>query len=135
MDKMTAAYVAGIVDGEGCFTVQRLRNSFYGRLTIAQNDRPFLQWIQGLAGGGYLGEGNGAYRLEITAARLRAFLPLIRPYLRIKAAQAALIAELVDLNSQYKRGRQPDGSYNKKVNPKRQAAIAAEIKLLNRPRK
>ncbi|MFC0300014.1 LAGLIDADG family homing endonuclease [Virgibacillus soli] len=53
MKDWEAAYLAGIIDGEGSITLTRLHKNEYRRpcISISSNDMEMLQYIQKLAGG------------------------------------------------------------------------------------
>ncbi|MDY0408842.1 LAGLIDADG family homing endonuclease [Paracerasibacillus soli] len=52
MKDWEAAYLAGIIDGEGSITLTRLHKNEYRRpcISISSNDMEMLQYIQKLAG-------------------------------------------------------------------------------------
>ena len=103
------AYLAGIIDGEGCFNVQRafkkhpthsIQHS--GVLDIYQSNRSFLESLQILWGGlgsicshkvGSLSN-KTCFRWAITSKQLARILPHVIPYLRIKKNQAEALVEL-----------------------------------------
>jgi hypothetical protein len=47
------AYLAGIIDGEGCFTLHREKNShrFASQLQIGNTDLRLLEWVKTRFGG------------------------------------------------------------------------------------
>jgi hypothetical protein len=105
-----AAYLAGLVDGEGTISVWRHRaprNSsgytYVPIFTIAQANQPFLEEIRDIVGNGSVRRANRAslqnpkhkdcYTLSFRAHQTRWVLPQILPYLRIKRRQADLLLE------------------------------------------
>ena len=53
MEAWQAAYLAGIIDGEGSITLTRMHKSGHRRpcITIASTDKELLNYIQTLTGG------------------------------------------------------------------------------------
>jgi hypothetical protein len=128
IDNLTAAYLGGIIDGEGCFTVST-PPGLIPKLSIAQQNRPFLEWLQIIVGGGYITKHND--RIEICNKQLREFLPAVLPYIRIKRSQAELLMELCELKAQFRRGRGTGGVPNYKKNAIRHQEIREEVMALN----
>ncbi len=54
LDPALAGYIAGLIDGEGTVTLSRLHRNENRRLvvSISNNDRTMLQYVQGLVGSG-----------------------------------------------------------------------------------
>src|SRR5207302_4100828 len=103
------AYVAGLVDGEGCIAVIRFyeprRERYYYGITvvIANTDRAVLEWIQTVWGGsvvparsaGGRAKSSWAWRSSTTLART--FLRGVRPWLRIKSARCEDVFLMTDV--------------------------------------
>ena len=97
-DIATLAYIAGIIDGEGCLRVQTHETGILCPLvTVRMIDREPCDMIASITGARCLGNANGRIRnpnhkeqfgVWVTGRRALAFLRLIRPYLRVKAGQA-----------------------------------------------
>jgi hypothetical protein len=99
------AYIAGILDGEGCISiirqVNRHRNSsvwFYLRIRIASNHRGMLEWLQARLGRGTNilrmtaprpGHRQG-WQLDLTHWRAADLLVKLNPFMIIKKSQAEL---------------------------------------------
>jgi hypothetical protein len=109
-----AAYIAGLVDGEGCLyasvrrrravnNVSGLRVDFEKSLSVGMTDRAVIEWLVEVTG---LGTGRRAnhrsrhpnhrpmweWRLQ-GALQLAELLRAIRPWLRVKAGQADALIE------------------------------------------
>jgi len=95
-NRETLAYVAGIVDGEGCLTLQ---NKCW-RIQVAMTDEPVIRWLGEL--GGVVKERSVVGRrqrcwlwLVMRQTEVSEVLIAIRPWLRVKAQQAdRVIAEI-----------------------------------------
>ena len=106
LSEVEKAYLAGLIDGEGCLNFYRTSSSsckrgytFVARLTIVNCDLDTLVGIRERMGIGLVvkkpfrvGENRKqAYALSFYARELRTLLPLVMPYLRIKRRQADLL--------------------------------------------
>lgn len=98
MTETDKAYIAGILDGEGCITVYLYPSgSIKPQVMIANTNLPLLQWIQSFYGGAiskhtnYNENAKQCYRLQLFGFRA---LPILRDsykYLRIKKLQADML--------------------------------------------
>ena len=103
-------YLAGIIDGEGSISIARSHSnrgyspSYRVRLLVSNTYMPLLEWIQSLWGGHIWpwggarpGEASGLWKpgfcWEIDSRPAGRIIERIRPYLRVKAAQAWLALE------------------------------------------
>lgn len=89
------AYIAGLVDGEGCigFTQVGQYKTWAVRVTITNTNLSILEWVQSIFGGriqSFHGkkEWKVGYHLDIRWDSAVAFLEAIEPWLRIKKEQA-----------------------------------------------
>ncbi|MBP2240338.1 hypothetical protein J2Z40_000893 [Cytobacillus eiseniae] len=108
MKDWEAAYIAGIIDGEGSITLSRMHKSEHRRpcVTISSTDLELLNYIQTLTGGTIINKKNykpekhkNSYTLNIkTKGSVMALLAHITPYLRIsnKRERALWILENYD---------------------------------------
>lgn len=95
-----AAYVAGIVDGEGTITLSRLHRNEQRRIvvSVSNNERALLEYIQQVVGAGRIsnkrtyGEKHApSFHYQISSRQALDLLRQIAPYLRTyKAARARL---------------------------------------------
>lgn len=93
MEKWEAAYVAGIIDGEGSITLTRMHAKEYRRpcITIASTDKELLLYVQSLTGGNIISKKNynpdrhkTSFTLNITKkSDVFSILHDILPFLRI----------------------------------------------------
>ena len=96
------AYLAGFIDGEGCFLVHKHKNkrcslgySWQISMTITQYNFKFLQEIVKELGYGQLVISR--HFICFSSNHLRVLIPKILPYLRIKKPQAELVLEAIDI--------------------------------------
>jgi hypothetical protein len=100
------AYLAGIIDGEGCVGIEvlhadgksRLRDYYSSRLCIINTNLEMLQWVQRNFGGTIQTKLTKAtnklcYRWHIFGRNLVATLQGVLPYLIIKRKQAETVLE------------------------------------------
>lgn len=104
------AYVAGMVDGEGCISARYFeQNSIHNDLgysnirmdvRIYNKNRESLELCQQVIGGTLYQRVNTHWILYLTNRKqMKAGLLKILPYLIIKRCQAELLLELIDLRS------------------------------------
>lgn len=99
----TSAYLAGLLDGEGCIFVAKQSHSGRPRVkvTIAQKNFPFLQAIRDFIGAGILrpntGPGNWVIAFERNQDVITFLVPLI-PHLILKKTEAQLAVDLCGIN-------------------------------------
>lgn len=105
-DKLTHAYIAGIMDGEGCVSAAFAPdNKPMLRIRMGNNYRPLVQMFLDLYGGWFHtteahDNTEEFYTWELTGKERREqFLLQVLPYLRIKRPQAKIALELVRLPS------------------------------------
>jgi hypothetical protein len=108
MNKLTAAYLAGIIDGEGSMGFRRMRVkkciggiSLQPRLRVSMCDKKLIFWLHSSFGGGlhirpqYQTDngtnGKESYCWSVYGNRLREILKKIYPYLRVKKKHAEII--------------------------------------------
>jgi hypothetical protein len=106
MTDLEAAYIAGIVDGEGSFLVYMKRAGRSERkyhravLKIANTDRPLIDWIRIRTGGTVsqwqsdIAGRKRMYHLNIEGPGLLELCERIGPLLLVKGEQARMTAQL-----------------------------------------
>ena len=105
INKTEAAYIASLIDGEGCFYTKKGYLRY--RLTITNTNIQCLQRIKTIIGTGYIDRTknyspenhNDCYRLHFTARQTILFLQEIYPYLIIKKAKAKEAILLINTRS------------------------------------
>lgn len=119
MSPTEAAYFAGIVDGEGTIGLYRTKRSastgghrIMPMLAASNTNFLLLEWLRNACGNGILSlqcknqphQKNG-YCIRFTSNQIRHILPQILPYLVIKAEQARLMLQFLEV-TQHGRIRQ-----------------------------
>ena len=106
----TAAYMAGILDGEGCLSIGNFSGNrkngdrhFQTNIAVSSTDKVLIDWIVETFGG-YQGTytpkqmaRNGrkqVYRWQCSSDRLLHICEITLPYLKIKKRQAEILIEM-----------------------------------------
>ncbi len=96
-----AAYIAGIVDGEGTVTLSRLHRNEQRRIVVpvSNNERSLLEYLQGAIGAGritrkrtYAAQHAPSFTYYLTSRQALQVLHQIAPYLRTYKADRARMA-------------------------------------------
>ena len=96
-----AAYIAGIVDGEGTITLSRLHRNEQRRIvvSISNNERDLLEYVQQTVGAGrisnkrtYRAAHAPSFHYQISSRQALALLEQITPYLRTYKSRRARLA-------------------------------------------
>lgn len=90
-----AAYLAGLIDGEGSIMILPRGTSISVKLTIANTYLPALEWVRQITGVGAVNDSRPAtdrhragYIFHVNSEAAESILRQVRPYLRIKHEQA-----------------------------------------------
>ena len=152
MSKTTAAYMAGIVDGEGTITIIKCWNkknqkSYFGvYLNISNTNKNLINWLK-KSFGGYIYKikvpnpkpnWNDIYRWQIyRQSNLIKILEKIKPYLKIKKRHAEIVLEFIKLfdskfflYERYKNGQIKKRIVDNEIEKKRDI-LYQELKKLN----
>jgi len=130
-----AAYLAGLIDGDGYIGILRRRAprlrvgyAYQAHVEVSSVFEEFLRGIQEMVGSGCWKRMQRGYKshrpvyhVTFTPNTVRWLLPLLIPHLRLKKAQAIMVLEYL---SKVKRGRHGH-------NP-RSDELYMKVKLLNR---
>ena len=123
MSSVEAAYFAGFIDGEGTITTVRTKREssrsgfrYQPILQVAQCETDVLEWLRKVSGNGRIVSAyvkkvrefhRTLYKLTFSPNQIRHVLPQVRPYLRVKAKQADLLQEFLDLSHGWHLHQQP----------------------------
>lgn len=94
------AYLAGLIDGDGCFSYGTANGGLYVHLRIVNTYLPVMEHLVRLYGG-YLSKQSGtagwkvAHHYTLSASKLRILLPKILPHLIIKRDAALVVQEFL----------------------------------------
>lgn len=103
LTKEELAYLAGIIDGEGCFTIEiqpptsyRKGTLYTCRLTIINTDERLLNWILHKVGGRLhkrkdIKNRKTCYAWRVYATEIDKYLPHLIPYLICKKDEALVV--------------------------------------------
>ena len=101
LSAIDAAYIAGIVDGEGTVTLSRLHHNEQRRIvvSISNNERELVEYVRQAIGAGrisnkrtYRAAHAASFHYQISSRQALALLEQITPYLRTcKAKRARLL--------------------------------------------
>lgn len=129
------AYIAGIIDGEGCITASKVKSrkstTIHQRVRVANSDGRLTEWLHKKCGGfiaNYRRSGKPKWKSlkvwELSGRKGADLMRLILPYLVTKKEQAKLMIELSLLQLKSRKG--------KKYNEERQNKILEEYHQLNK---
>ena len=98
MKKTDLAYVAGIIDGEGCIGIYKTKYRYYLTVAVHMTDEWMVTWLASLFSGSkntythYRKRSNckPEWAWQIQGKRALVFLELILPYLKLKRPQAEI---------------------------------------------
>lgn len=103
------AYLAGIIDGEGCITIGKTTKGRYSGgtridwrliLDITNNDRTLMQWLEDTFGHivetSYRRRSNrsNSYGWTASGRQCQELLEIVLPFLKVKKAQAELALQM-----------------------------------------
>lgn len=112
MKEKTAAYVAGVVDAEGCFTIGKTKGprgiNYSARITVANKFKPLVNYLVQHFGG-YITNYRPkkeqhavCYGWHLSSSKhTRRFLTSIFPHLREKKDQAQALLQYLDMDGKY----------------------------------
>ena len=109
-----AAYIAGILDGEGCLFARKVTSrgkvSIQGGIAVAMTSKAFLEELCRMTGVGKLTiqpvnlakseKWKPLWRWDISQQALIPLLHQVKPYMRLKQKRAELLLELAELKRQ-----------------------------------
>jgi len=101
MSKLTAAYLAGLIDGEGSLEIRKKGRKYEARIRVWMVNYELIKWLYD-SFGGFLGKREfdnnckTAYGWTIKGKKqVEPIIKKIRPYLKVKKNQAELIIKFL----------------------------------------
>lgn len=131
--QLTAAYVAGLIDGEGCLWVRASKGRWFSpRCDIGMSAKglPVLRMMKEQFGGALCQQREAtekweaAWRWTLEGDRLRTLLTEVAPHLVLKAEQARLLMALCTTNGQATKDRVSELNRKGPMTP--ESVLAAE---------
>lgn len=110
MKEFTKAYMAGLMDAEGCFSIYKValkpsgRLVYQPRIVISSVDLPLIKWLVATFGGFYTShvpkKGRVWYQWNRNGRKSATeFLSDIIPYLRVKKQEALILKKFYELKA------------------------------------
>jgi hypothetical protein len=144
----TLAYLAGVMDGEGCISIRRTKARPNGGLstrysvsvTVGNTNRDLIAVLVSAFGVGSVTyryatrRKRACYLWALSSGGAQTVLEALLPYLVIKRQQAAVVLEFIEQFDSHKGGR-PGAFGARRVGESelaRRAALYEEIRILNR---
>ena len=147
MTTLEAAYLAGLIDGEGSIGLfisrspSRSNYAVLARLTIGMCDEPLIRWLQRTTDSGTVTtwrQQNQTWKpvwvVTWNGYSAADVIEQVWPYLRLKRPQAAKLLEWVKLSKSWRRRLGGRGHHDRKYPDhvwQQAEAIAGEIRALN----
>jgi len=103
MSKLTAAYMAGYIDGEGYLGIMKSNRhpttvapTYMPVIKVTSTDESIIIWFKESFGGHmdkrvFVGNSKDAYTWTLTGQKLKRFIEKVYPYLKLKKPQADLL--------------------------------------------
>lgn len=127
LKKTDLAYIAGLIDGEGCLSANRKKDCIATNLSVVNTNRPVIEFLQRYCGGGIYRRHPLGRRVVwtwwLSSNPATQLLRQLLPYLQIKREQAQWFIELSELKA-IRRGIENGGRYA----PERQDELLSLIK-------
>lgn len=114
----TLAYLAGVIDGEGCMGIRRTKSSgkfkstrYAAILTVGNTSRLLIEQLMAAFGVGSVTyryptkTKRACYLWTVSSHGAREVLRLVHPYVIVKRAQAAVLLEFIEEFTSFKGGR------------------------------
>jgi hypothetical protein len=142
------AYIAGIIDGEGCISPQFRHGRVHVKVEVRNTNLNLIKWLLSKTGLGHVYTAKNranwkqTYSWEVFRfAEVRAILKVVQPFLIVKRKQAELTLKILEIREQqWKKAlesipRDSKGRFVAGVNvlpTPEEVALANEVKILNK---
>ena len=133
MSKLTAAYLAGFVDGEGHISIypyvrKDRNNQVYYKVNfkVANTNKKIIEWLKASFGGWIYTQNRNpkhkiAYTWSLDSKNAEKVLKSIHPYMRVRKEQCGLVLERIRLKNK-----------NDTISSQRVVEIYEELRKLNK---
>ena len=131
------AYIAGIIDGEGGFCINKFKTGYRPYVSIANTDYRVIKYLQSHINGCVMKNKprkfnhKPVYRLFLNSTAVRQMMDKVLPYLIVKKEQAILVKKALKISAQVKHRKGFTGSSNILQRPKLEILYQA-VKKLNK---
>lgn len=131
----SAAYIAGLIDGEGCLGMAKVKTGYVPKLTIVMCESIAITECHAITGVGSIGfrpreqkHWKPCVYWQVGSSGLRRLLPTVKQYLLVKRRQADILTEYLVLSySPPRRHPELNALYIEKIE-----ALYQEIRRLNK---
>lgn len=97
------AYLAGVLDGEGCFNVARCRSTYVPRILVVNTNEDLVSWLRATFGGDVTRTSvknkpnwKPRYQWRLSHQKALDLAQRVMSFLRVKRAQANIFAAWAD---------------------------------------
>lgn len=105
MSETDKAYLAGLIDGEGCLMLSQAQTTIRPKLQLIMTDQALVEWVASIWGTTVtsfakyraLPHHKPQFRTTLTGERAVVAIEYIEPYMRLKRSQAHLFREWLAL--------------------------------------
>ncbi len=124
MNKLTASYLAGIIDGEGYVGVMKRKRyddlskkHYQAVIKVIMTDKELITWLKESFGGSFEVrkfdnfKWKTSYGWTMRGQKTKPILEKVLPYLRVKKQQAIYCLQLLKIQEKIKRFRKIDGTF------------------------
>jgi hypothetical protein len=114
----TLAYLAGVIDGEGCIAIRKTKRTgsfkstrYSASITVGNTSRLLIEQLMAVFTAGCVTyryptkSKRACYVWTVSSLGARKVLRLVRPYLIVKSEQAAVLLEFIDEFDSFKGAR------------------------------
>lgn len=139
MSKLTASYLAGLLDGEGCLDIRKRQDKYYvARVRITMVDEEMILWLKNSFGGNIHhrefknSNCRDAYTWTVEGRQVVPILEKVKPYLRLKKQQAEILLEREKLKQRLINHGTTKGLEYPGLVLKQLDSLCQQLKVLNR---
>ncbi len=147
MNKLTASYLAGIIDGEGYVGIMKhkryddlSKKHYQAVIKVAMSDKELITWLKKSFGGSFEirdfdnPNWKTSYCWSIRGQKVRPIIEKVLPYLRVKNKQAIYCLQLLKIQEKVKRFRKINGTFlnHTEEDLNKIIEIFSEVKKLNK---